>query len=114
MQQLSVLLKKLDDQLNCFISLYQSVKDENTQLIKKIDLLESSIIQLQSILEEKRALLDLKNEESLFAAMLIEDLINDLSEICPSMLVSEKEHCNKDSNNAHPFNVAAVSEGEFI
>ena len=113
MEQLSVLLKKLDDRLNCFISLYQSVKEENIHLIEKIDLLESSIIQLQSILEEKRALLDLKNDESLFDAMLIEDLINDLSEICPSALASDKENCNKDSN-AHPFNVTAVSEGACI
>ena len=113
MDQLSILLKKLDDQLNCFISLYQAAKDENTNLIKKINLLESSMLQLQTILEEKRALLDLKNEESLFAAMLIEDLISDLSALCtPALLPHQKENRNKD--NTHSFNITAQSEGEFI
>lgn len=113
MEQLSTLLKKLDDQLNCFISLYQATKDENAQLIKKIDFLESSVLQLQSILEEKRTLLDVKNDESLFAAMLIEDLLHDLSTLCPipfPLPTSLKEHSHQD--NSHAFDVVSQSSSE--
>ncbi len=113
MEQLSTLLKKLDDQLNCFISLYQATKDENAQLIKKIDFLESSVLQLQSILEEKRTLLDVKNDESLFAAMLIEDLLHNLSTLCPlssPLSTPLKEHPYQE--NSHDFNVLASSSSE--
>jgi hypothetical protein len=116
MEELSTLLKKLDDKLNFFISLYQSEKEENAQLTKKIELLESSLLQLQSILEEKRTLLDLKNEESLFAAMLIEDILYDLSILCPLSSSTPQEGISIKENALPAFSVVAssASEEEFV
>jgi hypothetical protein len=81
MEHLSKSLLVLSEKIKTLLVAHAQVLKDNEVLKNRIFLLEGELSALRFSLEEKRNLLEVKDEDSLFVAMMIDDLLESVSRI---------------------------------
>lgn len=81
MENLSSSLLILSEKIKIILHSYSEILKENELLKNKILLLENDITKMRLALEQKRDLLDAKDEDAIFVSMLIEELLEGISSL---------------------------------
>ncbi len=81
MEVVSKSFLQLSERIKMLISSYNSLLKNNEELKNRVALLEGELLFLKKTLEEKKFLLNEKEEDSIFVSMLIDDLLNSVGDI---------------------------------
>ena len=79
MEALNKNLVLLDEKVRVLISKYNVIVNEHLILKEHVISLEEKILSLNDSLEQKKILFESQDDESQFALLLINDLVNDIS-----------------------------------
>jgi hypothetical protein len=81
METLNKNLVLLDEKVRVLISKYNTIVNEHLILKEHVAALEAKILSLSTSLEQKKILFESQDDESQFALLLINDLVDDISQL---------------------------------
>lgn len=115
MEQVSKSLLILSEKIKALLTSYSRLLEDNEILKNRISALEFDISALKYSLEEKRDLLEDKNQDVVFVAMIIDDLLEDISRLndntsSPFVLKNE----SSDLVNNHFFDLHEHNEDHSV
>jgi hypothetical protein len=105
MEQLSKSLLILSEKIKELLTSYSRLLEDNEILKNRISTLEFDVSALKYSLEEKKKLLEDKNQDVVFVSMVVDDLLEDISRLNHNDSLSVVLKNNKDNFNNLSENV---------